>query len=292
MNTLCAIAMTVLDNPSPEELSSRRHALKKQRRIRNLQTIWRVFAISGLATGSIWLISNPVWLMLRSRDQIVIEGNEILADAAIQDLIALDYPQPLLEIEPEDIAERLRTHSTIALAQVERQLFPPRLQITLQERQPVAVTIPSKPSTTALTDTTQTPGNAPGLIDSEGYWMSQDGITLGDGFELPGLRILGFHQRYQSQWPELYQSIQSSPVKIIEIDWRSPTNLVLNTAIGRVHLGVYEAQRLRQQLAILPRFRSLSLDSQVPAIEFIDLSNPQSPAVKLAASPNSESNTP
>jgi len=37
--------MTNLATPSPEELSERRRSLRKQRRIRNLQNIWRVLAI-------------------------------------------------------------------------------------------------------------------------------------------------------------------------------------------------------------------------------------------------------
>lgn len=285
--------MTELVTPSPEDLASRRRALKKQRRRRNLQNIWRVFAISGLAASSIWLIRNPFWLMLQNSDQVVIEGNTMLADEAVRAVIAFEYPQPLLEIEPEEVANRLRTHSPIAFAQVERRLFPPRLEVMLQERQPVAVTVPSRPDAAIAKATDKTPTNSPGLIDSQGYWMPQEtGMTFDNEFALPTLRVRGYHLRYQSQWPELYQSLQNSPVEVTEIDWRSPSNLILNTAVGRVHLGVYNPQHLPDQLATLPRFRSLTTESDVPSIDFIDLSNPQMPAVQLSQPPKSQEKAP
>jgi cell division protein FtsQ len=285
--------MTDLVNPSPEDLSSRRRALKKQRRIRNLQNIWRVLAISGLAAGSLWLLRHPFWLMLRSSDQVVVDGNEMMADQAIRDVMALEYPQPLMDIEPEALAQRLQTHAPIALAQVERRLFPPRLEVQLQERRPVAVTVPSKPDNTITTETDKTPTNTAGFIDAEGYWMpQQDGMQLDQTFKRPTLRVWGYHHRYQAQWADLYQNLQSSPVDITEIDWRSPSNLIMQTEVGRVHLGVYEAQRFQDQLAILPRFQALTTEPNVPSIDFIDLSNPQTPAVKLSQAPNSSSPAP
>ncbi|MEM6436382.1 MAG: cell division protein FtsQ/DivIB, partial [Cyanobacteria bacterium P01_D01_bin.115] len=87
--------MTELVTPSPEELSHRRRTLRKQRRTRNLQHIWRVFAIGGLAVGAFWLMRNPFWLLLQSDDQIILNGNDMLDEAAIYELLALEYPQPL-----------------------------------------------------------------------------------------------------------------------------------------------------------------------------------------------------
>lgn len=285
--------MTDLASPSPEELSNRRRALKKQRRLRNLQNIWRVVAISGFAAGAVWLIKNPFWLTLRSSEQVLIQGNEMLADASIQDLMGLEYPQPLLEVEPEAVAQRLRQQSPIAFVQVERRLFPPRLEILLQERQPVAMTIPSSPMQAPNEEAEKKPATHPGLVDVEGYWMPQD-PTMGfdSTFDVPALRVYGFHTRYQIQWTELYQAIQDSPVKVIEVDLRSPSNLILKTEIGTVHLGIYSPYRFREQLAMLPRFQSFTANSNTPEIDFIDLSNPQMPAVKLSQNVETEDESP
>lgn len=283
--------MTDLATPSPEELSSRRRALRKQRRLRNLQNIWRVLAIAGLAGGALWLLRNPIWLTLRGNQQVIIEGNEMLADATIQELMALEYPQPLLAIEPDEVEQHLRTQSPIALVHVERRLFPPRLVVTLQERQPVAVTVPSVPGVAEAVE--KTPANHPGLVDIEGYWMPYDErMRLNREFTLPKLRVRGFHERYQPQWPALYEALQNSPVNVTEVDWRSPSNLILQTELGTIHLGVYAPLRLQKQLAMLPSFRSLTTNPDMPEIDFVDLSNPQTPAVKLSNVPNPEPVTP
>lgn len=282
--------MTDFVTPSPEEISHRRRALRQQRRLRNLQSIWRLLAIAGLATGTFWLVKNPFWLILRSHDQVIVDGNVLLTDTAVNELLAFQYPQPLLEIEPEVVAERLRAQAPVAFAQVNRQLFPPRIEIVLQERQPVAVTVPSQPGAAAAE---QTPNNFPGLLDAEGYWMPQtEEAGIDRNFDQPTLRVRGFHARYQRQWPDLYQTVRSSTVKISEVDWRSPNNLILKTELGTVHLGIYHSQRLQEQLSVLPRFRSLATHQNAAAVEYIDLSNPQTPAVKLSQTPETTAEMP
>ncbi len=281
--------MTNLATPSPKELADRRRSLKRQRRIRNLQNLWRVAAITGLAAGTIWLIRNPFWLLLRDRHQVIIDGNEMLSDEAIYEVLALEYPQRIFDIEPEQLVERLRTEAPVAYAQVNRQLFPPRVEIALQERIPVAVTVPSRP----LTTDEAVPMHQPGLLDSEGYWIAQDAVVgLDQAFTLPTLKVRGFHVRYRSQWPRLYAAIQSSPVPIQEIDLRSPNNLIIQTEVGTIHLGVFDARRLSEQLAILPQLRQLTRDPQAPQVDYVDLANPQVPAVKLAEPPASTQTAP
>jgi len=281
--------MTNLATPSPEELADRRRTLKRQRRIRNLQHLWRIVAITGLAAGSIWLIRNPFWLLLRDQHQVIIDGNEMLSDDAIHEVLALEYPQRIFDIEPERLVELLRTEAPVAHAQVTRQLFPPRVEITLQERIPVAVTVPSRP----LTTDEAVPMHQPGLLDSEGYWIAQNAVAdLDQEFVMPTLKVRGFHVRYRSRWSQLYGTLQSSPVEIQEIDLRSPNNLILQTEVGTIHLGVYDARRLSEQLAILPQLRQLTSDPQSPRVDYVDLANPQVPAVKLAAPPASSPTEP
>jgi cell division protein FtsQ len=284
--------MTDLATPSSEDLSNRRRTLRKQRRIRNLQAVWRVSAIAGLAAGAAFLLQNPFWLILRTPEQVIVEGNEMLADQTIQDLIALEYPQPLLDIEPEVISEQLQAQAPIAFVQVERRLFPPRLTLTLQERQPVAVTIPSRLNAGTRQDQ-KTPVNYPGLIDIAGYWMPQDEtMMMHPSFQLPALRVRGFRDRYRASWQELYPILQDSAVEVTEVDWRSPNNLILKTALGTVHCGIYDPWRLQEQLKILPRFQDFTTNPNTPAIDVIDLSNPSSPAVKLLQPPPQPEVTP
>jgi cell division protein FtsQ len=85
---------------------------------------------------------------------------------------------------------------------------------------------------------------------------------------------------YQKEWPALYQAIRQSPVKISEIDWRKPDNLILTTEIGRVHIGSYGSD-LPQKLIALDQLRNLNNSIAQEKIAFIDLSNPKNPTIEI-----------
>ncbi|NER77991.1 MAG: FtsQ-type POTRA domain-containing protein [Leptolyngbya sp. SIO1D8] len=270
---------------SPEELANRRRALKRQRRIRNLQSLWRILAVSGITTGTLWLVSHPFWL-LRNSDQVIVEGNELLSDQAIQSLLPFTYPQPLLEIEPDQVAQFLQTQSPVAYASVTRQLFPPRLEVHVQERSPVAITIPTQQQPSPSSELNNTPIYQPGLLDPQGNWMAQASFTnIDPEVDLPTLKVRGFHTKYQTHWVSLYQAIQTSPVSISEVDWRIPSNVILHTQIGIVHLGIYNPQSIHQQLSTLAQLSMLTQTKNSPEVEYIDVSNPQTPAVKVVSTP-------
>ncbi len=272
--------MSNLVAPSPEVLAERRRALRKQRRLRNLRRIWRGAAVAAMAGGAFWVLQHPFWL-IQSDAQLQINGNTMLSDEAIKAKVPINYPQSLLDIEPEKLARALDTESPIEFARVDRHLFPPQVEITLQERRPVAITIPAHPGN-SISEGDRTPTNFPGLIDQEGYWLAKPNAqALQPSFQAPSLRVRGYHRRYQSQWPSLYGTVQTSPVPIEEIDWRSPNNLILKTALGSVHLGVYAPQRLPQQLQTLAQLQNLKTLPNSSQIEYIDLSNPEKPVLKV-----------
>ncbi|MEM9001883.1 MAG: FtsQ-type POTRA domain-containing protein [Cyanobacteria bacterium P01_F01_bin.86] len=278
--------MTDFASTSPEELADRRRTLRRQRRLRNLQNIWRVLAVSGIAAGTLWLISHPVWV-IRHSDQISIEGNELLSDEAIQALLPLQYPQSLLEIKPDQVVRLIQTQSPITYAEVTRQLFPPRLKVYVQERHPVAVTIPTQPKPLEVLAQDSSPTHQPGLLDSQGNWMAQSSFSdVEPDVHLPELRVKGFDTQYRAHWPILYQALKTAAVDITEVDLRVPNNVILHTQVGPVHLGVFDPQTIQQQLATLAQLRSLTDADNIPEVEYIDLSNPEVPAIKTISLPD------
>lgn len=272
--------------PSAGNLLDRRRALRRKRRSKTLSALWRLLAVAGMASSSLWLTSQPFWL-LQNRDQVIFEGNQLLSDEVLRDLLPIAYPQPLLRIHPEQITHRLIKQSPITQASVTRQLFPPRLLVSVQERQPVAVTIASTvPPTTSLPQSQQ---HAPlpaqeqrGLIDSQGHWISMTGLgNVDSAFTLPKLRVRGFQLHYQTQWPSFYQTLQESGLDVEEIDWQDPTNLILHTRLGLAHLGPYNANTIQHQLSTLKQLRSLTDVGYASRVEYVDLRNPEQPAVKI-----------
>ncbi len=258
-------------------LAQRRKKLRRQRQMRIIQAIWRTFAITGLAGGLLWVAVQPVWVLKNPKQVVMKSGNQLLSDETTQSLLVLSYPQSLWRIEPAAIANSLKKQPTIAQAIVRRRLFPPGLNIEIQERVPVAVT--QTPS-----GQNQTTGNTKvtiGLLDASGTWIPLEKyISLNPNRKLPNLRVIGLPKQYCLDWTQLHQAVSQSLVKVMEIDCQNPANLILKTELGNVHLGVPGPQ-LSEQIKVLAQMRHLTAKLNSGQIEYIDLKNPEFPLVQM-----------
>ncbi len=252
---------------SQKELAQRRRRVRRQRQIKIIQAIWRSLAISGLAGGLLWVALQPIWVLNAPQQIVMKSGDQYLSEAAIKSLLAISYPQSLWRIQPNAIADSLKQQPSIAQATVNRRLFPPGLNIEIQERVPVAI---------AHTPKKQSPA---GLLDATGVLIPLEKYTLvNPRFKLPNLKVIGSPEQYRSYWSQLYPSLTQSPVKITEIHGQDPTNVILKTELGNVHLGAITPQ-LSEQIKILAQMRSLSAKIDFSQINYIDLKNPASPLV-------------
>jgi cell division protein FtsQ len=261
-----------------------------------------MLAASAIAGGLLWWIAQPAWLIARS-EQVKVEGNQWLSDKAVRSLVPLSYPQSLWGIQPQALAEKLESTGPIAKAKVTRNLFPPSLTIEVAERLPVAVAQP-----TAVLRSNSDKEKV-GWLDARGGWMPSESYTatvrshnssIGPGSiqgpgpqrSLPSLKVIGPLELYRASWPKFYQGLSGLTVKVFEIDWQDPNNLILKTEIGTVHLGPYSS-RTAEQLKVLDRMRQLPKQLDSSLIAYIDLKNPASPIVHLPELPGSlESSTP
>lgn len=241
-----------------------------------LQSVWRTCIAGSILGGLIWVIKQPIWV-LRSPNQITIEGEYLLSESVIKSLLKLSYPQSLLRLHPDAIAKTLETQPTIADAQITRELIPPSLSVVITERVPVAIAL-TKFSNTA----TSNPKESIALIDANGVsiplqlYAAQSSGTV----KLPHLKVTGFLEDYRSYWRQLYQAVSRTPVKVTEIDCQNPENIILKTELGAVHLGAYTPQ-LTTQLQVLDRMRQLRTQVNFSQIVYIDLKNPAEPAIKI-----------
>ncbi|MBR8837817.1 MAG: FtsQ-type POTRA domain-containing protein [Stigonema ocellatum SAG 48.90 = DSM 106950] len=277
---------------SRTNLEGRRLKLRKKRQMRIIQAMWRTFAITGLAGGLLWMAIQPIWVLKAPKD-IVISGNQRLSKQAIQSVLVLSYPQSLWRIEPFRIAESLKQQPTIAQATVSRRLFPAGLIIHIKERVPVAIaecalapTNLSKASkdgskqVLAPSDTGKKKVSV-GLLDASGVWMPLEKYTLRNpALQLPSLKVIGLPEQYRPYWAQLYQALSQSSVKVIEIDWQDPTNLILKTELGKVYLGT-PSFHLPEQIRVMAQMRHLPAQLNPSQIEYIDLKNPEFPLVQM-----------
>jgi cell division protein FtsQ len=269
---------------SEYELEERRKRLRQQRRWKGIQSFWRLLLVMGMAGGVIWGATQPLWL-IRSPNQVTIEGNELLSSDAILSVLPIHYPQSLLTIQPEKIARILESKTSIATVEVTRHLYPPELIIKVQERRPVAIAYPIVTNPESATPQQRVIGQSaqPGLLDEQGFWIPLERYTIDQSLQLPSLKVFGLRDEYRSEWSALYQAIGQSPVEIYEIDWREPTNLILKSEMGEVHIGTYTSH-LPEQLRALDRLRHLPQAIDFSQVAYIDLKDPQTPIIQMMRS--------
>src|ERR687886_981332 len=268
--------MESIASVSQAQITTRRKKLRRARRIKSVQAIWRSLFVGGMASSLVWAITLPDWV-IRQPEQVVIEGNQFLSAKAILSLLHLSYPESILRVQPQAIAKSLESQAPIAEATVTRQLVPPGLTIKVKERKPVAIAQTTAPSNAKAANSTQVAG----LLDAQGVWMPEASYTkLEQKVDLPTLKVIGPRDQYRSYWSEVYQAVSHSPVKVFEIDWRDPANLILKTELGNVHLGPYSS-RLSEQLAVLDRMRELPSHIEPGKIAYINLQNPDLPALQI-----------
>jgi cell division protein FtsQ len=296
--------MAVIGSVSRTDLAQRRQKLRRQRQIRILSTLWRTFAITGFAGGLFWISIQPMWV-LKTPTQIVMKSNnKVLSEKTAKSLLALSYPQSLWRIQPAAIAQTLKQQPTISQAIVSRRLFPPGLIIEIQKRVPVAIaqTHPGQNALTKCSHQNLFSGKDPekalqqclrknasfdqqtnslGLVDADGVWIPLEKyIFLNSTIKLPSLIVIGAPEQYRLYWNQIYRELSETSVKITEIDCRDPSNLILKTELGNVHLGT-PTNQLSEKIKILTQIRRLPSKVNLNQIEYIDLKNPLIPLVQM-----------
>lgn len=270
--------MPDIAKPSKENLTSRRGQLKQRRQRLFWQRLWRHTAMIGIAVGCVSLATSNRW-QLQSTEQITLSGNQLLPAEEVHKLLAIDYPQSLLKIHPLDLENTLIAKGPIADAIVRRRLLPPGLNVRIQERTPVAIALPNTDTAITTLDSDPQSFSQMGLLDANGYWMPYNSFTR-LGSQEPKLQVQGMRPAYQKDWPAIYQALQKNPVAIDKLDWRDPTNLILHTELGKVHIGSY-GQNFSKQLIALDRMRNLNAQMDIEEIAFIDLRNPDDPTLEI-----------
>ncbi|BAU42253.1 cell division protein FtsQ/DivIB [Leptolyngbya sp. O-77] len=277
---------------SRAELANRRRRLRQQRRWRALKGIWRLSMVMGMAGGAVWLLTHPAWV-IASPQQVEVEGNRLLSDDTVKSMLEIDYPKALWQLSSEAIARQLESQGIIAQASVTRHLFPPSLTLAVQERDPVAIAVLAPPiagnETAILKDSTANAPSPPpttGLLDATGFLVPMDETTvLEAGLTLPTLRVVGFRVEQHEEWANFYRDLsqhqQQTPgaIAIQEIDWSNPSNLILTTELGAVHLGGYSS-RFPAQLRALDQLRQLPTKLDLSQVVYIDLQNPDNPLIQ------------
>lgn len=260
---------------SSRDLEERREKLRRHRNLQIIGAIWRTLALTGLAGGLLWFLIQPVWV-LKSKKDITVSGNQLLSEEAIQSKMQLSYPKSLWRVKPSHLSASLKQQPAITQASVTRRLFPPGLRVKVSEIVPVAVT-----QTEIKTNDDSTHQKAvSGLLDINGVWVSLENYKSIEADRLPTLEFIGSPASCRFVWKQLYQAIGESLVKVMQVDCQDPSNIILKTELGLVHIGS-PTSKLREKIKLLAKIRRLPAQINMNQIEFIDLTNPETILVQM-----------
>jgi cell division protein FtsQ len=259
----------VYQSASKEQIEQRRRHLRKQRRIKVVQSLWRFGCMSGILAGLAWAINQPDWTISKPA-QIRIEGNQYLSDTAIRSMLAISYPKPIVDLAPDRLATQMTAQGSVARVKIDRGLLPPHLRIQIEDLPPVAGVMPEENARSKI------------YVDERGRQVPISNYRPPVARSLPTLRVRLPAQGDCLNWTHIYQAIRTSPVAVGIVDCRNPQNLILQTEVGKVRLGATgDRSRLNSQIQQLDLLRDWKKHADGADVDYLDLENPESPKLQL-----------
>ncbi|MEL4896933.1 cell division protein FtsQ/DivIB [Crocosphaera sp. Alani8] len=249
-----------------DSLQNRSKTLRNQRRLKGWQGVWRFLFLCGVTGGLVWGVNLPHWL-IQEKSQIKILGNEQLHEEQIHTMLGMSYPTLIWKLPIHRLRQKLESQPPIETVYLTRELLPPEVTIMVEEREPVAKA---------------TMGREVGFIDNQGVWIPERFYQGAKVQPSVKFKVLGLTRQSLSYWETIYPLVVNSTIEITALDWRDPSNLILHTALGKVHCGTYlNRERFIEQIQGLAKLRKLSSQVAKERIIYIDLSKPDAPSVHL-----------
>jgi cell division protein FtsQ len=254
----------------PSLAPERRKQLRQQRRQERLRQLWRITLFSAAAAGLGWGLLRQGWV-LRSPDQIEVLGSSQVNREQVIREAQLQLPQPLLGLKPQELAQRLSAGLPVEHVQVSRLMLPPRLRISLVEREAVA-----------QAQRRSGKGMERGYVDRLGNWMTSRQQRGSGANRTPKVMVMGWQERLRAPLADILAQQNELGSTLQQVRFEPNGSLWLRTAaLGDVHLGLPD-QRLSRRLEVL-RHLSTHLPQQIKTlkIQSIDLSDPEQPELGL-----------
>ncbi len=138
---------------------ARRRKLQLERRNEQITNLWRIFIFSTITSGLGLLVfkngRSPINIA-----EIEVNGSSKIQAISIVDASGWNFPKPLFSINPEALKDKLIKELPLQSISIRRRLIPPRLEIEVKERKPIAFADKRIPE-----------GREKGMLDESGQWM-------------------------------------------------------------------------------------------------------------------------
>lgn len=250
--------------------AERRRQLRQQRRQDRLLNLWRLLVFSLLAAGLGYGLLRQGWT-LRSPSQVEVSGSRVVNRDQVIQAAGLRFPEPLLTLQPAQLARSLAAALPVENVRVTRLMMPPRIRVELKDRTAVA-------RAERIGDN----GREQGFVDRLGNWISVSqnlGVPTGGPLTL---RIQGWNERHRAVLATVLAQRQPFGNSLREIRFDPSGSLWLETVeLGPLRLGPPDDQLERRLAAAAHLTHSLPgrLRGQRP--QMVDLSDPEQPELSL-----------
>ncbi len=247
----------------------RRKKIKRQKRNEQVLHLWRTFFFTTLTGLLGWIFINNGWALI-SKEDIKIHGSKKIDPESIIKASEFFLPKPLLSINPRSLEKKLLENLPISKVTIRRTLVPPRLEINLLERQPIAYAFRKYSNR-----------KEEGMLDKDGEWMP---LSMANQLKPTSieLHVEGWIESQKDRVSTILDNRNNlgSPLEKIIL---SPTGaLTLKTQeLGVIHLGSNRSF-LEKQLKIIPHLsKTLPKTFRNKYENTIDIRDPSKPEVQL-----------
>jgi cell division protein FtsQ len=261
--------------------AERRRQLRRQRRLERLRNFWRLLVLAGLSAGLGYGLLRQGWT-LTSPEQVEVTGSRQVKAEQVVQAAKLRFPQPLLSLEPRRIANDLAATLPVEQVQVSRLMAPPRLRVSLVDREAVARAERRTPK-----------GLEQGYVDRLGQWMNSSQGLLLDGEASSSLVVKGWQPRHRSALAKVLEQRGTLGSDLLQIRFEPAGSLwLLSATLGDVRLGPADAQLDRRLQVLAHLVKELPPQLRGRQLKTLDLSDPEQPELALAGPAPTPAKTP
>ncbi len=242
--------------------------------------IWQLLVFSSTSIFLIFIFLNQAWEPI-GFDQTYITGLYGITKNDIKKITDNFYPRNLLELNPKEIESYLRKNLPIKDISVSRSFFPPKIQLNIKEREPIAFAIRD------LLNSTEK-----GMIDLEGAWIPLQYVNKSNKNKIK-LFIENWTPNKKNEITKIIknrfilqsplQKIKISPLQEISIKTEHFNAVLLGADTDRL---IEQINKLNQLQNSLP---NLLINTKV---KIVDLTDPSKPELKIERMLKNEEQTP
>ncbi len=255
--------------------------MRQQRLQERLLNLWRLLVFAALGTGLGYALLRQGWI-LRSPSQVEVSGSRVVSRDQVIRAADLHFPEPLLTLQPRELARTLATALPVENVRVSRLMLPPRIRVELKDRTAVARAERLGPQ-----------GREQGYVDRLGNWINAGQSLVLPESETLSTKVLGWNERHRPALARVLAQRTPFGASLRQIRFDPAGTLWLDTAeLGALRLGPPDGQLERRlaAAALLSRTLPSRLQGQKP--QMVDLSDPEQPELSLSGLKGGELPTP